>query len=279
MRTRLMLVLVLAACGNPPSPGVDAGPIDAGVDAGQPLVCLSDFVDAGEPSDAGVVWDGGLDFSCKGQAPQLGGQAELSIAGKTTKAGFTRSAISDMRVELVKYDGTVLASTTSGDGGAYALAFDAGCQPVDAELRATNPNADAGFYATYSVPPAPWARDRKSLELILFDQSTAGLVAALAGVTIADGGAVLALHLEDCQGNPVSGAVVTVDGGSVRYITASGLPQAQLTETTSQGDALIFNLFVGSARVEATLVDGGGSFGARVIPVHANAVTGSTLVP
>ncbi len=280
----LSLLLVVAACGTPSQ--TDAGTVadsgaegtDAGVDAGtMMLVCLPDLVDAGEPTDAG--WDGGLDFSCRGLSPGVGGQAELVIAGKTTRAGFTRTALPDVRVELVQPNGTVLATSTAGDGGAYRLAFDAGCFPVNAELRATYSDpTDAGFYVTWSVPPSPWQYDRAALELILFDQSLASLVAGIAGVTIRDGG-VLALHVADCAGNPVQGATVSTAGnlGDIRYVGANGLPSSALTATSTEGDVLIFN--IPSTTLEVTASRDGGVIGSRAIPVHLNAITGSTLVP
>ena len=48
-------------------------------------------------------------------------------------------------------------------------------------------------------------------------------------------------------------------------------------ETSSEGDVLIFNL--PGTSVDLTASRDGGFVGQRVIPVHPNAVTGSTLVP
>lgn len=257
--------------------GGGGGSGGAGGGAAAPI-CLSDMVDAGEPSDAGTPpWDGGLDFSCRGLAPGPGGQAELVIAGKTTKAGFTRTARPDVEVDLVRPDGTVLAHGVSGDGGFYRVAFDAGCVPVDAELRATFPFPDAGYYVTWSAPPSPWQRDRSALEMVMFDQSTAGLVAALANVTIKDGG-VVALHVADCAGNPVEGAVINTGGkGDIRYVASNGLPSSMLTSTSSEGDVLIFNL--PGTSIDLSASRDGGVIGQRVVPVHPDAITGSTLVP
>lgn len=271
---------VATACSSPaPVPdagGGDAGPTaDAGSDAGAGPICLADTVDAGA-TDAG--WDGGLDFSCRGRAAPSGGQAELQISGTVTKAGFTRTPMPDILVDLLRADGTVLASTTSGDGGVYALKFDAGCAPLTGEVRATFPSPDAGYYLSYSVPAAPWIRDRESLELILFDLSTANLVAAIANVAISDGG-VLALHVADCAGNPVEGATVSLSGdaGVVRYVGATGLPSSALTATSSSADVLIFNLPGSSVEVTASL--DGGVIGRRVVPLHTGAVSGTTLLP
>lgn len=280
MRT-LLAVLPLGLCfACSSNPTVDAGipndsgtEMDAGVDAGPPRICLPDSIDAGS-SDAG--WDGGYVFSCKGRAPTPGGQAELVVSGIVTKAGFTRPPLADIKVELLGMDGGVLATTTSDDAGTYRLTFDAGCEPLGGEVRATHPS-DAGYYVSYSAPASPWIRDRRALELFMFDSSTATLVAALAGVTITDGG-VLALHISDCDGNAIEGATVSTGGvGAVRYVGPTGLPSSALTTTSSAGDVLIFNLPGNSVDVSATL--DGGLIGQRIVPIHPNAVLGSSLSP
>ncbi len=274
--TFLVLAAVGAACHSP-TPNADAGsPEDAGVDAGPSQICLPDTVDAGTSSDAG--WDGGYDFSCRGRAATRGGQAELVISGVTTRAGFARSAMAGIQVDLLSATGTVLASNTSSDAGTYRLTFDAGCEPVNGEVRATHPSPDAGFYVSYSIPAAPWIRDRSSLEIFMFDTPTSMLVAALAGITITDGG-VLALHIADCEGNPVIGAVISTagDAGVVRYVGAGGLPSSTATATSTSGDALVFNL--PGTRVDVTATLDGGLVGTRTVPVHPNAVSGSTIMP
>ena len=276
---RLLAVLIAGsmavACGTK-TETADAG-VDAGFDAGPPApTCLVDTIDAG-PGDAG--WDGGYDYSCRGRAPVMGGQAEFVLSGKVTKAGLTRTRLSGIQVDLLRADGGVLATTRSDDAGLYRLTFDAGCQKVDGEVRATHPSPDAGYYLSYSVPSAPWTRDRSELELILFDVSTSMLAAAFAGVTVVDGTAVLALSVVDCAGNPVEGAVVSTAGavGTVRYVGASGLPSNSATVTSASGNVIIFNLPGVDVDVSAT-VDGG-TIGQRVVVVHPNAASGTTLTP
>lgn len=270
------LVVTGFACGKTETP--DAGMSDAGIpDAGvKGPTCLPDTIDAGA-GDAG--WDGGYDFSCFGKPPAEGGQAELLVEGFVTRAGFTRTPTADVRVDLLSTDGRVLATATSGDGGLYSLSFDAGCAPLNGEVRATHPSPDAGFYLTWASPSAPWSRDRAGLELVLFDYSTRGLVGALANVTIADGTAVLALRVVDCGGFPVQGALVSVpgDAGVVRYVGTSGLPSSALTATTSAGDVLVFNLPGTTVDLTATL--DGGVIGRRVVPIHADAASATTLAP
>lgn len=272
--TTPLLALCLFACDKPEAPdaGVDAG---ATVDAGTviPPTCLPDTFDAGPASDAGN------DFSCRGAGPQTGGQAELVITGKATRAGFTRTPVSGVTIELLGSDGTVLASTVSGDGGVYRLSYDAGCLPLDGEVRATHPPDDAGFKLAYASPPSPWRYDRSNLELVLFDESTSQLAAALASVALVDGGAVLALTVDDCQSDPVAGALVTTAGGvgAIRYVGAAGLPTATQASTSPTGELVIFNLPGNSVEVTATL--DGGVLSQRVVRVHGDAATGTSLQP
>ena len=199
---------------------------------------------------------------------------------RTTKAGFMRTPFPGIQVDLLSSDGLVLATTLTDDAGLYRLSFDAGCQPVAGEVRATHPSPDAGFYVSYSVPEAPWSHDRSGLELVLFDNSSRGLAAGLSNVTLVDGTAVLALTVVDCLGNPVEGVVITTAGGvgAVRYISPFGLPSSMLTSTGPTGDAVIFNLPGSSAEVIATL-DGGQVVGQRVVPVHPDSATGTFLSP
>ena len=276
MRVPMVLIssVVVFACGKSEAP--DAGAVDSGSveDAGfvAPL-CLVDVEDAGPGTDAG------LDFSCRGLPPPPGGQAELVITGKTSRAGFMRTPMSTIRVELLRTDGTVLASATSTDAGLYRLTFDAGCFPLAGEVRATHPSPDAGFALSYSSPGTPWRHDRSNLELVLFDESTRGLAAGIANVTLVDGGAVLAMTVEDCAGNPVEGAVVTTASGAgeVRYVGVSGLPSSTLARTGASGDVVIFNLPGDSVDVSASL--DGGVIAQRVVKVHGDAVTGTFLSP
>lgn len=269
----LMLTVVTCSCGK--SVGLDAGPVDAGFDAGVPVVpvCLADGEDAGAASDAG------LDFSCRGRAPAPGGQAALEVMGTVTRAGFVRTPLPGIQVDLLTLEGTVMISTLTDDAGVYRLRHDAGCLPVEGEVRATHPDPDAGFYPSYSVPEAPWRFDRSGLELVLFDGSTRGLVAGLAGVTLVDGTAVLALTVVDCQGTPVEGARVATGSGAgeVRYVGASGLPTSMLSATGPGGDVIVFNLPGRSVEVSATL--DGGVVGQRLVPVHPDAATGTFLAP
>ncbi len=267
--TVVISCVVFFACGKSEVP--DAGVVeDAGVLA---PVCLVDVEDARPASDAG------LDFSCRGQPLPSGGQAELAITGKTTRAGFMRTPMRDIRVDLLRIDGTVLSSATSDDAGVYRLTFDAGCFPLQGEVRATHPSPDAGFALSYSSPGTPWRHDRSNLELVLFDESTRGLAAGIANVTLVDGGAVLAMTVEDCAGNPVEGAVVTTASGAgeVRYVGASGLPSSTQASTGAKGDVVIFNLPGESVEVSASL--DGGVFAQRVVKIHGDAATGTFLSP
>jgi hypothetical protein len=277
MRLALFSLLALAACGKMES--VDAGsmpPTDAGFDAGPPPVCLPDRLDAGS-ADAG--WDGGYDFSCRGVARPGGGQAELVLTGVTTRAGLTSTPLSGVLVELLSLDGRVLASTTSaGDAGSYRLTFDAGCFPVDGEVRATSLDVDAGFAPAFAVPDLPWRYDRGNLELVLFDVSTQTLAALFANVQLSDGGAALALSVEDCGGNPVEGVEIsTNDAGVIRYVGASGLPSSMFSATTGEGQAVIFNLYGTSVNVTATR--NGTVIGQRTVPIHEGAASGTTISP
>jgi hypothetical protein len=263
------------ACGKSDTP--DAGGVDSGAndfDAGFVApVCLPNVEDAGMPSDAGY------DFSCRGLAAAPGGQLELAVTGKTTRAGFTRTPLEGVQLELVTFEGTVLATAFSNDAGAYRLSYDAGCLPVTAEVRATHPPSDAGFAISYSAPNGPFRYDRGNLELVMFDKSTSELAAAIASVTVMPGTAVLAMTVEDCAGNPVRGAVVsTVSGmGDVRYVGAAGLPVNNLSATVESGDVVIFNLPGTSVEVRATL--DGGVIGQRVVVIHADSPTGTFLSP
>ena len=271
MRVPVVLIssVVVFACGKSEVP--DAGAVDSGFVVAP--VCLIDVEDAGAATDAG------LDFSCRGRPPASGGQAEFVITGKTMRAGPTRTPMRDIKVELLRTDGTVIASATSTDGGVYRLTFDAGCFPLQGEVRATHPSPDAGFALSYASPGTPWRHDRDDLELVLFDESTRGLAAGIANVTLVDGGAVLALTVEDCSGNPVEGAVVTIAGraGEVRYVGQSGLPSSTLVSTGAKGDVVIFNLPGDTVDVSASL--DGGVIAQHVVRVHGDAATGTFLSP
>jgi hypothetical protein len=141
-----------------------------------------------------------------------------------------------------------------------------------------NDPTDAGFFPSYAVPAAPWRQDREGLELVLFDASTRGLLGAVASVTLQPQTASIALSIEDCAGHEVQGALLsTGDAGVVRYVGASGLPTTQQTSTNAKGEAVVFNLVGSSVELTATL--DWQVIVQRVVPIHADAVTGLTLAP
>lgn len=269
-----VVAVVTLCCGKPSPPDGGQPGADGGEDAGQGAICLPDRTDAGA-DDGGT----GTDFSCRGRAPGEGGQAELVITGESTRAGLPRLPLPGVQLELLDTSGAVLASAVSDDAGVYRLSVDAGCAPLAGEVRATHPDPDAGFYLSYAVPEAPWRHDRVNLELVMFDRVARGLVAGLASVTVVDGTAVLALTVEDCAGRPVQDAIVSAsgDGGVVRYVGASGVPTNTLSATGASGQVVIFNLPGSSVEVTATW--DGGVIGRRVVPIHADAASGTFLVP
>lgn len=272
---------LLVGCGTVgglPDSSVDAG-LDSGVmtvvDAGRPPVCLADVFDAGA-TDAGT--DGGYDFSCRGQAFAAGGQPEFFVEGRTMRGGFQPSPMPGVHLELITRSGVVLASGTTSDAGRYEMRFDAGCQPVDALVRATAPESDAGFLPSYAVPAAPWQYDRPDLDLTMFDAETRGLVAAIADVVISPATSALAVSVVDCRGAKVQHAKVLISGaGVVRYLNSSGLPNKQLTETGVNGDALLFNLPGTAAELSVTL--DGVEVARRSVPIFPDTLSGTTLAP
>lgn len=283
MRAILVTLLVVSALacsspsGNDGGSGGGAGGSGGGSGGGGGgsggSLCLADKEDAGE-DDGGV----GTDFSCRGVPPISGGQAELVLSGKATRAGTTRTGIPNVKLDLLDSAGNVLASSiSSDDGGVYRLAVDAGCAPLAGEIRAVHQD-DAGWYPSYAVPEAPYQYDR-STELVMFDTFTRGLVAAVAGVTIVNGAAVLALTVEDCAGKPVQQAIVRTadDAGVVRYVGTNGVPGSSYTQTTSNGQVVIFNLPGTSTEIIVTW--DGGVISQRVVPIHADAATGTTMRP
>lgn len=276
MRATVVAVVAVVGlcCGKPSSPDGGQPGTDGGEDAGQGSLCLEDRTDAGA-DDGGT----GTDFSCRGRAPGEGGQAELVITGQATRAGLPRLPLPGVQLDLLDSSGAVRATAMSDDAGVYRLAADAGCAPLAGEVRATYSDPDAGFYLSYAVPEAPWRYDRGNLELVMFDRVARGLIAGLASVTLVDGTAVLALTVEDCSGRPVQDAIVSAagDAGTVRYVGASGVPTNALSATGSNGQVVIFNLPGSSIEVTATW--DGGVIGRRVVPIHADAASGTFLSP
>lgn len=273
MKTKIALtagVLCLCLVGacdktTPPTPLPDAG---------APR-CLDDRPDASADAGAGDGGaDAGPDLSCQGQPAPGGGQAVLVLSGKVTTAGFTRTPRAGVTVELVQ-GGAVVATASSDDAGAWTVSASAGCAPFDGFLRTATP-PDSGLFNAYDVPDRPWRYDRDGLELVLFDDTTRGLVGAIAGVTVQPGTGVIALSVEDCAGQPMEGVVLsTADAGTVRYVTAAGLPSSSLSATSANGQALVFNLPPGTASVSATL--GAVPVAQRDVAVYPDAVTTTTL--
>ena len=276
MRPLVLSGLVLVACSSTPGP-VDSGTPDSGTDAGSPdagRVCLDP--DAGAPSDAGRDAGDGGDFSCTGAVIPQTAVPTFTVDGIVTSAGLVRRPVTSALVELFGATGNPLGTHVTPDGGTYSLSTDLSCLPLDGYLKASH--RDAGFYDIYYYPPAPWRRPRAGLELVIFDDAARNLAAGLANVTIVNGTAALALGIDDCAGDPVSGATFTsTPAGDIRYVAASGLPSSMQMSTSSKGQVLIFNLPPGTVQVTATAR--GQTFPTKSIDARADAITSTTLTP
>jgi hypothetical protein len=114
--------------------------------------------------------------------------------------------------------------------------------------------------------------------------SSLGTIEAIASVTPAANPStvgLLGLVIQDCMGNPVTGATITVkeggaEVGDMRYVAGS-IPSTTATMTDSKGAAFVFNVPEGTATVSAMV--GGMTLRTHTIAIHGGATHATIVAP
>jgi hypothetical protein len=244
--------LALAACGDDDA----KTPADAAVADAPPVVVDGAVADA-PPAipDATPAPDAHpANLDCPAADAGVADIADpINISGLAKSRGISASTpVAGATVQVRKLsDDSVIATAETDANGAYHLSVPTGGVASAAYLHASG----AGLASTDVFTPRPVDSDITGLTITMFDSNLIPLLGQFAGTQIVAGDGVVILQLEDCDGESIEGATVTVSGGNadtkVVYTAAgSPLPDSSQTHTSNTGTVWIVNLPPGDHLVQ-----------------------------
>jgi hypothetical protein len=218
---------------------------------------LAGPADGGSGSDVGVDSGGG------------GGPGHLTVRGAVHRSGPGMPGVATT-VELLRPDGTVVATTMSDSAGAFALPADFTGPSIDVAVHAVGDKI-TNLLDEYLVFGAPLSADRSAVSLVALSMSEVQALASVSGTNFSPDSSFLYITVEDAAGNPAAGAMLVVDQfvQSVRYLDSGGQPTAALSSTTSNGGIYAFNAKPGVTTFRA---NGLITTGPRAVTLVADAV-------
>lgn len=255
MRSLLVMVVVVAACGNDGKDGNQTqsdAPTGGSADA---------FVDPFHDAPATTT----IQVTVSGKAT---GQ---TASGSTPLTGVTITAYRNAD------ENTPLATTTSDGAGNYTITVQTNGESIDGFLKASR----QGYLDTYLYPPYPLMMDFSNASIVMVSQATFDALGTLAQANQQPGKGVIGLVVTD--GNaPVGSAMVTSNPQSlpVRYNALNGtlvLPSTTATSTYTDGVAYIFNVTPGQVTVSATHPSM--TLASHGVKVRADVLTTTVIVP
>jgi hypothetical protein len=228
MRSVLVTVVLVAACGNDNKDGVlpkvDASSSDSFIDP---------YRDAPPTSTVEVTVSG------RATAPSTSGSMPLTGVVITAYRNANES--------------TPLATTTTDGNGDYTITIQTMGESIDGFLKATR----TGYLDTYLYPPFPLTMDYNNASILMVTQGVYETLGTLAQGNQQAGNGLVGLVVTDGTA-PVADAVVTSTPptpGLTKYNGLVGsvvLPSATATSTYTDGVAYLFNVSPGQVTVSAT---------------------------
>lgn len=243
MRCLANLVLIMATgCGRL---GFDA---EAEISATVP--------DAGSAPGASDAAEAVRVGPCKASLPiadpvvAAGTIVEVPTFGSPTPEGGVTVEVSD------SIGGTPFTSTTSAADGRYSLALASQGQPMQAVVSLRK----AGMLTSVFVPDGPLDSDVIDMYSPITTDTTIGALYIAVGVSRSSSAGTLLVMVTDCDGAPVSDAVVTVTPAPSKmvYNDDAGSPDPTLVATRAYG--LVHALNVGPGPVTITATKAGATF-------------------
>jgi len=243
MRYPTFVLFVVAACGSSGNnnPKVDAGP-DAKI-----------WMDA-PPSVPAMI-------TISGTAVEQGQNTNTPLPGVKV-AVFKRSN-----------ESTPLGMATSDAQGKYSIQVTTGGMVVDGYVKATI----SGHPDSYAFPAIPWQADDTSADPQMITQSNYDQLSLFILSRQAGQGLVI-VNVTDASGHGVAGASIATSPASPHYAymdPSSGIPNASLTMTATDGIAFAAGMAPGEVMLNAT--KSGSTFKSHALNIHADAFTTTSI--
>lgn len=215
----------------------------------------------------------GTPFGCAGAPAPTTADNPIVFSG-TVVQSTTVMPINNAAV--VGQIGATQAFTTNTDAtGKFSKSLNSGNAPLEIDL-AVSAN---GFLNTYYYPAHLVTHDAH-YDVELFSQADANMLAAAAQVTLDPAKGTILMTIDDCNGAPLRGAMVTSTipaGATVRYFDRV-TPSAVATSTDMYGVAMIANLPPGNFLLNAKSADSM-ALKTRPVQIVANAFIQTQIQP
>jgi len=234
----------LIACGSDAKEAADAAPPDANLADAMPDAMP--LPDAMPPAD----------LSCLGNASPNTADDPVVLTANAFSIGLGGATpIANVAIDvLLESDptGTAIASGTTDANGDAPISVATGATPLDVFVRATPADTyltDETFFPDIVAAntPAP---------AVLLEPSTLNLLGSASNQDQLEENGFGVVIMLDCSGAPIFGATLTVPTGAIVYAGDNGLPDTNLTASSTAGTAFVFNIEPGEALVFDAEVDG-----------------------
>ena len=175
-----------------------------------------------------------------------------------------------------------LSSGVSDQYGNVTVTFPAAAEGLDGYVEFSGPDivTTLGFYretdntVAYTTPGA--------FPTIVLGTTTLVALAALANVELDPTRGSIIYSAADCanvRAAGISADVESGDAGTIAVYVEGGMPSAELTATTAEGQGGLLNVPVGATKVHAYWAETGDEIGVQDVIVRAGAVSATLLVP
>lgn len=269
-----LTAMALAACGDDSTSGSGGAGTGTGETAATGVTSTNGVNGTNASSAAVTSTASGASLGCVGDPLPTTAPATITLGGVSKQTSAMGTNPEPMvNIDVFDPGGTQLATTVSGADGTYSVMADTGGVPVDGYLYATKD----GLMDTYVYPPSPLAADITNATALMLKTSTFNLVTALLNTTQTPGNGWIGVVVEDCDGNPITGATVTSDPPGHVFYNKSAFPDNTAHATDTDGVAYIFDLPPGDVTVDADV--NGVSLREHSIEVRGDVITTTIVGP
>ncbi len=243
MARSVIFFTLLAACGASTPDNVQTNP-----DGHQPVDAKQ-----GGGSDAFVFEDAPAGpFGCLGQPVPTTAPDPVMLSGTaTTLSGTTSVPAPGVQVQALHLsdNSTIAPPVTTDANGAYSFSLPTGGAALDVYLRASA----SGDRDTTVFPATDLFANSTGGEVVIITQSDFNFLASLANKTQSSSKGAVGVIVTDCEGNVLSGAVITTNPSVPVVYLNNNSPDTSATATDATGVGLIFNVPAGNVTLSATV--------------------------
>lgn len=212
--------------------------------------CGDDRPNPGFPPDAQTA-----NLSCFQQPLPQDAPDPVTLSGAVYEPGVTAGAadvpVDGAAVRAYHLDsGALVAQSTTGGDGGYALVMPSGGAPVPVRVEVVDAR-----YRTSRVGLPTAVFDDRVADLPVFGDDHMDALANFAGIALDPDAAIVVAQALDCDLVPLAGVTIASAPAPVTalYLASNGLPNYNQTSTSAEGAIVMVNVPVGTVELTAEL--------------------------